>query len=74
MLTTIATWWDRIPATIRDFLESLISAGILGAGAALLAVNLGDPTLTPKIIVAIILKAFIDSVIAAARHRLATPK
>ena len=69
MLTSLATSWNNVPASVRDFIEGLVAAVVGGAASGVLALNLD--TANTKQIIAVIATGAISSAIAFARHRLA---
>ena len=67
-MKSLVSWWANIPAFLRDFCEGVAAAGVAGAVAGILAMNLDAAT--PKQAAYVALTGAISAVIAYARHRL----
>ena len=73
MLTSLATWWDRIPATVRDFVEAVLGAGIVAGLDALVGIP-ADKIFDLNHSFDVFKLAFVIAAIAKARHALARPE
>lgn len=72
-MKSIGEFIDSIPKPIRDFAEGAVAVAVAAAIAAVLGLNLNDPSLTPKQIAFAAAIAAISAIIAYARRAITPP-